>query len=56
MQDNNDDYATMMKLMEVALPRDAVHEMKKNIETLLVKYSDEIHMITVHDLKKHLGL
>ncbi len=33
----NDDYATMLKLMEVALPRDVVFETKKDIEHLLVK-------------------
>ncbi|WP_418617836.1 Abi family protein [Slackia isoflavoniconvertens] len=55
-QVDNDDYATMLKLMEVALPRDVVFEMKKDVETLLVKYSDELRVITVQDLRKQLGL
>ena len=55
-QIGNDDYATMLKLMGVALPRHVVLEMKKDIETLLVKYSDELHMITAQDLRKQLGL
>ena len=46
----------MLKLMGVALPRHVVLEMKKDIETLLVKYSDELHMITAQDLRKQLGL
>ena len=46
----------MLKLMEVALPRDVVFEMKEDIERLLVKYSDELHVITAQDLRKQLGL
>ena len=52
----NDNYATMLKLMEVALSRDVAFEMKKDIEYLVVKYSDELHMITAQDLRKQLGL
>ncbi len=52
----NDDYATMLKLMEVALPRDVVSEMKKDVETLLMKCGDGFHAITEQDLRKQLGL
>lgn len=52
----NDDYATMLKLMEVALPRDVVRSMKKDIERLLQKYSDKLNVITAHDLGNCLGL
>lgn len=53
---DNDDYVTMLKLMEVALPRDVVRSMKKNIERLLQKYSDKLNAITAHDLGNCLGL
>ena len=52
----NDDYATMLKLMEVALPRDVVLNMKKDIERLLRKYDDELNTITARDLRSRLGL
>ena len=52
----NNDYATMLKLMEVALPRDVVHNMKKDIERLLQRYNGELNVITAHDLGNCLGL
>ena len=52
----NDDYANMLKLMEVALPRDAVRSMKKDIERLLQKYNGELNVITTHDIGNCLGL
>lgn len=52
----NDDYATMLKLMQVALPRDVVLGMKRDVERLLGKYDGELHVITAQDLRKHLGL
>lgn len=51
----NDGYVTMLKLMEVALPRDVVRSMKKEIERLLKKYSDKLNVITAHDLGNCLG-
>ena len=53
---SNDNYVTMLKLMEVALPRDVVRSMKKDIERLLKKYSDKLNVITAHDLGNCLGL
>ena len=52
----NDDYATMLKLMEVALPRDVVRNMKKDIRHLLQRYNGELNVITAHDLGNCLGL
>ena len=52
----NDDYVTMLKLMEIALPRDVVRSMKKDIERLLKKHSDKLNVITAHDLGNCLGL
>ena len=52
----NDDYAAMLKLMEVVLPRDVVSNMKKDIECLLRKYKDELNVITAQDLRTRLGL
>lgn len=52
----NDGYATMLKLMEVALPRDVVRNMKKDIERLLQRYNGELNVITALDLGNCLGL
>ena len=52
----NDDYATMLKLIEVALPCDVVSNMKKDIERLLQKYDGELNAITARDLRSRLGL
>ena len=46
----------MLKLMEVALHRDVVRSMKRDIERLLKKYSDKLNVITAHDLGNCLGL
>ncbi len=52
----NDDYAAMLKLMEIALPHDVVRSMKKDIERLLQKYSNELNVITAQSLRNRLGL
>lgn len=51
-----DDFATMLKLMEVALPRETVGSMKKELEDLLDKYDGRLHVITAQDLKGYLGI
>ncbi len=52
----NDDYATMLKLLDVALPADIVSTMREDIEGLLGKYSDDLHVITAEDLRQQLGI
>ncbi len=51
-----DDFATMLKLMEVALPRETVSGMKKELEDLLGKYDDRLRVIATQDLKRCLGI
>lgn len=52
----NDSYATMLKLLDVALPNDVVRNMKKDIDDLLDKYKNSLHVITARDLREQLGL
>ncbi len=52
----NDDYATMLRLLEVALPADTVRAMREDVEHLLCKYSDELHVITARGLRGRLGI
>lgn len=52
----NDTYATMMKLLKVALPASTVLELKDEVEALITKYEDDLHVITAEDLRYRLGL
>ena len=53
---DNDTYATMLRLLEVALPKTTVETMKSELRDLLEKYRDQLHVITVSDLQVQLGL
>ena len=53
---DNDDYATMLKLMKVALPDDVVSNMKEDVENLLRQFDSNLRVITASDLRKQLGL
>lgn len=52
----NDGYASVVKLMEIALPGDVVTNMKSDVEALLQKYEGKLHVITARDLRKQLGI
>lgn len=52
----NDDYATMLKLLEVALPADTVNAMRESVEGLVDKYSNDLYTIGAQDLRGRLGL
>lgn len=52
----NDGYATMLKLLEVALPSKEVTDMRNHIASLLGKYDDSLHVVTACDLKRQLGI
>lgn len=53
---DNDDYATMLKLMKVALPDDAINNMKEDVENLLRQFDSNLRVITASDLRRQLGL
>lgn len=53
---DNDTYATMLKLLEVALPANTVLDLKHNIEKLIDKYESDLQVITAEDLMEQLGL
>lgn len=52
----NDDYATMLKLLEIALPVDTVSALRESVEGLLSKYSNDLHAVGDQDLRGRLGL
>lgn len=53
---DNDTYATMLQLLEIALPKATVAAMKTEVHALLEKYRDQLHVITESDLQAQLGL
>lgn len=53
---DNDTYATMLKLLEVALPANTVLDLKNNVEKLIDKYESDLQVITAEDLMEQLGL
>lgn len=52
----NDTYATMLKLLEVALPADTVLGLKNDTERLIGKYESDLRVITAGGLRGQLGL
>lgn len=52
----NDTYATMLKLLEIALPVETVDGLRAEIESLLSKYESDLRVVTVNDLKIQLGI
>ena len=54
-QIGNDGYATMLELLEVALPGNIVAGMRKDVEGLLGKCDGCLH-VTARGLRKQLGI
>ena len=52
----NDTYSTMLKLMDVAIPKAMVDKLKSEIRDLLDRYENNLHVITATDLRIQLGL
>lgn len=55
-QKDNDTYATMLKLLEIALPIDVLSEMRDEVERLLSKYENDLKIITAKELRARLGI
>ena len=52
----NDTYATMLSLLEIALPVETVDSLRADIESLLSKYESDLKVVTVNDLRLQLGI
>lgn len=55
-QKDNDTYATMLELLNIALPAKTVEKLKRELEELLEKYEGALHVVTANDLRATLGL
>ncbi|WP_172137132.1 Abi family protein [Adlercreutzia sp. ZJ473] len=53
---DNDTYATMLELLRIALPAETVEGLKRELEGLLKKYENSLHVVTADDLGAMLGL
>ena len=53
---DNDTFATMLGLMDIALPRSVVADFRKELNGLLLRYEKDLHVITAADLRARLGL
>ena len=53
---DNDTYATMLQVLEVALPKTTVETMKGELRDLLEKYRKQLRVVTISDLQIQLGL
>lgn len=53
---DNDTFATMLGLMEVALPKTVTEEFRRELDGLLSRYDEKLHVITAADLRSALGL
>lgn len=52
----NDTYASMLKLFEIALPLSVIDALKNDLHSLLDRYDDNLHVITTQGLRAQLGL
>lgn len=55
-QFDNDTYATMLSLLEIALPVETIDGLRVDIESLLSKYEGDLKVVTVNDLRQRLGI
>lgn len=53
---DNDTFATMLGLMNIALPAATVVDFKEELNDLLSRYKGDLHVITASDLREMLGL
>ena len=53
---DNGTFAAMVELMAVALPKAVVEDFRKDLEALLSKYDESLHVITAANLREGLGL
>lgn len=53
---DNDTFATMLGLMDIALPKAVVEDFKGELDELLLRYERDLHVITAADLREKLGL
>ena len=52
----NDTYGTMLRLLEIALPKDVVENLKRDVRVLVEKYEAEMGSFPIGDLELQLGV